>query len=346
MPPWAAILTMYRRSTKFVNGMATVRLVRPGTRKIRGHSVNVLMNTEAIHRSRTDPAEPIPGGGVQRDMLPGDRLHLQHGPINLVIKAFGADAEVRRAYERAERRLDGMLQGLVDNLSLLRSPDVPACVRATDATSQQMIAAVRRFKGHFVTPMAAVAGAVADIILIAMKRTDGLRKIYVNNGGDIALHLAPGQHMQIGIVPTLSAATPDSSIGITGGDGVGGIATSGWDGHSMSQGIADAVTVIAASGAIADVAATLVANQVDCIDEGIERCPALDLDPDTELGERLVTVGVGKLSERAINDALDRGEQFAWNLVEQGIIRGALLSLRNHKRTVGLPFDRQKRLTS
>jgi hypothetical protein len=70
------------------------------------------------------------------------------------------------------------------------------------------------------------------------------------------------------------------------------------------------------------------------------------LDPDTDLGKRLVTVGVGKLSEKAINDALDRGEQFAWKLVEQGIIQGALLSLQSHKRTVGLPFDRQKRLTS
>ena len=304
------------------------------------------MIATATHRVHTDSTEPIPTGCIQQAVLPGNRLHLQHGPINLVIRAFGADAEVRRAYDCAERRLNGMLQSLVDNLALLRSPDVPACVRVTDATSQQMISAVRRFEGHFVTPMAAVAGAVADTILIAMKKTDGLRKIYVNNGGDIALHLAPGQHMQIGIVPTLSAATPDASLCITGDDGVGGIATSGWDGHSMSQGIADAVTVIAASGAIADVAATLIANRVNCNDEAIERRPALDLDPDTDLGERLVTVGVGKLSEKAINDALDRGERFAWNLVEQGIIQGALLSLQSHKRTVGLPFDRQKRLTS
>jgi ApbE superfamily uncharacterized protein (UPF0280 family) len=306
----------------------------------------VVVNAQALRRSRTDRAEPIPTGHVQQDLLPGDRLHLQHGPINLVIKAYGGDAEVRRAYERAERRLNGMLQSLVANLSLLRSAELPACVRVTDATSQQMISAAKRFKGQFVTPMAAVAGAVADTILGAMKKTGGLHKIYVNNGGDIALHLAPDQHMQIGIVPTLSTATPDASLRITGNDGVGGIATSGWDGHSMSQGIADAVTVIAASGAIADVAATLIANRVNCDDEGIERRPARDLDPDTDLGERLVTVGVGELPENAINDALDRGEKFAQILVEQGIIQGALLSLQKHKRTVGFPFDHQKRLTS
>ena len=304
------------------------------------------MNAQALSCSRAEHAEPIPTGHVQQYMLSGNRLHLQHGPINLVIKAYGGDDEVRRAYERAERRLSGMLQNLVDNLSLLRSPDVPACVRVTDATSQQMISAVKRFKGEFVTPMAAVAGAVADTIVEAMKNTGGLQKIFVNNGGDIALHLAPGQRMQIGIVPTLFAATPDASLSITADDGVGGIATSGWDGHSMSQGIADAVTVIAASGAIADVAATLIANRVNCSDEGIQRRPALDLDPDTDLGERLVTVGVGELSEKAIKDALDRGERFARSLLEQGNIKGALLSLQSHKRTVGLPFDRQKRLTS
>jgi ApbE superfamily uncharacterized protein (UPF0280 family) len=304
------------------------------------------MNAQALRRSPADHAEQNPIGHVQQDLLLGNRLHLQHGPINLVIKAYGGDAAVRLAYARAERRLSGMLQSLVDNLSLLRSPDVPAYVRVTDATSQQMICAAKRFKGQFVTPMAAVAGAVADTILLAMKETDSLHKIYVNNGGDIALHLAPGQHMQIGIVPTLSAARPDASLCITGDDGIGGIATSGWDGHSMSQGIADAVTVIAASGAIADVAATLIANRVNCDDEGIERRPALDLDPDSDLGKRLVTVGVGKLSEKAINVALDRGEQFAWSLVEQGTIQGVLLSLQSHKRTVGLPFDRQRQLTS
>lgn len=304
------------------------------------------MNATAIDRVKTGSAEPMPLECVQQAMLAGNRLHLQHGPINLVIKADGSDAAVRRAYECAVQRMNGLLEGLVDMLPLLRSPDVPTCVRVTNETAQQMIAAANRIKGQFVTPMAAVAGAVADTILVAMKKSDGLQRIYVNNGGDIALHLAPGQQMQVGIVPTLSAAAPDSSLCVSGGDGVGGIATSGWDGHSMSQGIADAVTVIAESGAVADVAATLIANQVNCEDVSIERRQALDLDPDSELGERLVTVSVGKLSETAINDALDRGEQYAWSLLEQGIIQGTILSLQGHKRTVGLPLNRQRQLTS
>lgn len=304
------------------------------------------MRAEATQHSNTELVEELPTWSVQRAMLAGNRLHLQQGPINLVIKAYGGDAAVDQAYERAEQRLQGLLQCLVDNLSLLRAPDASLHTQVNDATSQQMIAAVQQFDGHFVTPMAAVAGAVADTVLAAVQTIDGLQRIYVNNGGDIALHLAPGQRMQIGIVPTLSAATPDSSLCITGGDGVGGIATSGWDGHSMSQGIADAVTVIAETGAVADVAATLVANQVNCLDDAIERRPALELDPDTDLGERLVTVRVGALSETAISEALDRGERFAWSLVKQGIIHGAILSLQGDRRTVGLPSDRQMRLLS
>ena len=54
-----------------------------------------------------------------------------------------------------------------------------------------MHAAVAPFaEESFITPMAAVAGAVADEILQAMRRAAPLARAYVNNGGDIALHLA------------------------------------------------------------------------------------------------------------------------------------------------------------
>ena len=43
------------------------------------------MNAAAIER--TDTAALNPAAGIQQAMLPGNRLHLQHGPINLVIEA-------------------------------------------------------------------------------------------------------------------------------------------------------------------------------------------------------------------------------------------------------------------
>src|SRR3546814_3371169 len=56
--------------------------------------------------------------------------------------------------------------------------------------ARRMVAACRPHRLQFVTPMAAVAGAVADHLLAAMTAAADLKRAYVNDGGDIALHLA------------------------------------------------------------------------------------------------------------------------------------------------------------
>ena len=58
----------------------------------------------------------------QISTLPGNRLHLSEGPIDLVIWADGEPAAVREAYRAAERRFDGLLAELVAELPLLRTP--------------------------------------------------------------------------------------------------------------------------------------------------------------------------------------------------------------------------------
>ena len=73
-----------------------------------------------------------------------------------------------------------------------------------------------------------------------------------------------------------------------------GVATSGRHGRSFSLGIADAVTVLARTASQADAAATIIANAVDLPGHpAIVRCPACDLQPDSDLGARLVTREVG-----------------------------------------------------
>ena len=126
-----------------------------------------------------------------------------------------------------------------------------------------MHAATAPFADRFVTPMAAVAGAVADTVLAAIRTTPGIERAYVNNRGDIAIHLTPGQVIDIGVVPELRRPLATAALRLRHGQGIGGVATSGWDGRSFSLGIADAVTVLAASAAEADAAATLIANAVD-----------------------------------------------------------------------------------
>jgi hypothetical protein len=182
--------------------------------------------------------------------------------------------------------------------------------------------------------MAAVAGAVADEILTAMAPTPGLTKAYVNNGGDIAVHLIPGEHLTIGAISRL--AVPDGIVKLVGGGDIGGVATSGAGGRSLSLGVADAVTVLARNAAMADAAATLIGNAVDVDHGAVKRAPAHSLDPDSDLGGRLVTVHVGELPDTAVSTALRGGVALAQSMLERNLISGALLCCRRKFRIVGL----------
>jgi ApbE superfamily uncharacterized protein (UPF0280 family) len=180
----------------------------------------------------------------------------------------------------------------------------------------------------FITPMAAVAGAVAEEILGCMTSAATLTRAYVNNGGDIALHLAPGEHFIVGMVERPDRASLFGTAVLDSRRPVRGIATSGWRGRSFSLGIADAVTVLADRAAIADAAATVIANAVDLPGHpSIVRVPARDLVPDSDLGDRLVTQGVGELSKCDIAAALDAGVAVAQSLMSEGLIRSAALNV-------------------
>jgi ApbE superfamily uncharacterized protein (UPF0280 family) len=166
-----------------------------------------------------------------------------------------------------------------------------------------MAEAVWPHRAVYITPMAAVAGSVADEMLAAMLLGRTLDKAYVNNGGDIAFHLNEGQELKAGIfVDAL-----DGAVRLSHDRPVRGIATSGWGGRSFSRGIVDSVTVLAANAAMADAAATIIANAVDADHPAIERRPARELDPDSDLGELLVTTEVGALPAAIIDQALERG---------------------------------------
>jgi ApbE superfamily uncharacterized protein (UPF0280 family) len=265
--------------------------------------------------------------------LPDGRLHLQHGPIDLIVSAEGPAAAAAR--EAAAARFAGLLDSLVAELPRLRDPD-PAAPAPDGETARRMAAAVapHQRRGVFVTPMAAVAGAVADTVLAAMLAEGPLDRAYANNGGDIALHLAPGAVFDLALAA--QGAPVAGRARIAAGDGVGGVATSGRGGRSLSLGIADAVTVLAASAAEADAAATLIANAVDLPGHpAIRRAPARALRDDSDLGDRLATVDVDPLSEAEAEAALANGVAEADALRAAGLIRGAALFLRGQSRMLG-----------
>jgi hypothetical protein len=188
---------------------------------------------------------------------------------------------------------------------------------------------------HFITPMAAVAGSVAEEILGAMVDVARLERAYVNNGGDIALHLADGAHFTVALAERPDAPGLMRTVVVRACEPTRGVATSGWRGRSFSLGIADAVTVLAPTASQADAAATIIANAVDLPEHpAIVRCPAHDLQPDSDLGARLVTRGVGKLSDGEIAEALESGAVCARKLLADGLIDGAALRLQGEMAVV------------
>lgn len=274
--------------------------------------------------------------------LPNGRLHLQDGPIDIVLEAWADERNVTSAYEAVVARFSTILDELVGELRELRRP-IAENPRLSSPVALRMARACRPFADDFITPMAAVAGAVADELLDAMRAAAPLDRAFVNNGGDIAVHATSAHALSIGLVSDIGRALSgalEGSIRIGAGSGIGGVATSGWQGRSFSLGIADAVTVLAADAASADAAATMIANAVNIDSEKIRRAPARSLDPDSDLGDRLVTVDVSALSDCEIEEALVRGAERAQEIQARGLIIGAALMLKERVQVLDVGAQR------
>lgn len=272
-------------------------------------------------------------------LLPdGRRVHLNDGPIDLILEAWGSPAAVRAAHRAAAARMNGLLDALCEELAILRAPVGALSPIPVGPVAQRMRQAVAPYATEcFITPMAAVAGAVAEAVLAAMVAAAPLDRAYVNNGGDIALHLAPGQSVTSGIIDRPDRPALIGTARIGSGDPVRGIATSGRHGRSFSLGIADAVTILAAGAADADAAATIVANAVDLPNHpGIVRVPADSLDPNSDLGARPVTRDVPMLIAAERDRALQAGLDRAGGLIAAGRIVAASLHLQGVTRTIGM----------
>jgi len=206
-----------------------------------------------------------------------------------------------------------------------------------------MWSACHPHRARYITPMAAVAGSIADELITAFAR-EGISRAFINNGGDIALYLTEGQQYRVGVFADLAKFSGgklsgdqalDANLTLDAAMPIRGIATSGWRGRSFSLGIADSVTVLARNAATADAAATIIANAVNLDHAGIVRRPASSLKDDSDLGDMLVTVDVPSLPQPLIDFALACGVDAAQGLHEQGLIEGAALFLQGRARVTG-----------
>ncbi|MDO8374738.1 MAG: UPF0280 family protein, partial [Polaromonas sp.] len=277
---------------------------------------------------------------AQRTLLPDGRWHFQHGPMDIVIGASGSAEALEMAHTDAWLRFCGILDELVQELALLRLPVRGECpVRGPVA--RRMWHACQPYKSSFITPMAAVAGAVAQE-LVSCYAADGITRAWINNGGDIALHLTSSQSVRIGLYADLSRLSMGEILEGVQTDGqfevasvlpVRGVATSGWRGRSFSLGIADSVTVLARTASEADAAATVIANAVDLRDTRIRRRSACELKDDCDLGAIPVTVDVPPLEPALVQQALRAGLKRAQALRGAGLIWSAALVCQNQVMT-------------
>lgn len=287
---------------------------------------------------------------AQRARLSDGRWHFQHGPIDLVIHLDAEPELAAHRIEHAWQRFEKVLPELCAELTLLRvsgaRPD-EFCSPIARQMAAACLAHHQRF-GLYVTPMAAVAGSVAQAVLACLC-APGVRRASVNNGGDIALFLGDGARYSVGVIadPLCLAADPHSGrvlpqlpghsaeFEIDATSGIRGIATSGWRGRSLSLGIADAVTVLAADAPAADAAATLIGNAVNVDFAGIVRLPANTVRDDSDLHDRPVTRAVPMLPRRLVDEALASGARFARDVVAAGLAHTVFLSLQGEHRVAG-----------
>ena len=247
-----------------------------------------------------------------------------HGPAGVV-----------EAHENAWARFVPLLDELMQEWPTLRLPVQASqpCPLQGEVARGMWQACLPWAAQQFITPMAAVAGSVAQALVGSYQRP-GVARAWVNNGGDIALHLTPGQSARVGLYADLArlqahelerGLSLDGAFDVTHAMPVRGVATSGWRGRSFSFGIADSVTVLAATAAQADAAASMIANAVNVDHPGIVRQPAHSLRDMTDLGDLAVTVDVPQLPASLVQQALQAGWQCARECQAQGWIAAAFL---------------------
>jgi len=260
-------------------------------------------------------------------VLQGGRAVLaENGPLRLVIQAFsGTVAEIELAKEAGEYAFDCLARVAAD-LQHLRKRHCLIETVLHDEIANVMLESVRRIGDEDLTPMAAVAGSIADFVadwLFARNVT----KVIVDNGGDIAIRLKPGESARVGLRPVIECLEVTHLIHLAAKYPSWGVTTSGMGGRSLTRGIASAVTVFANNASVADAAATAIANSCFAEDENILQIPAKMVDPNTDLGDMLVTFSATGLRETTVITALENGLKKAKIIQQRGDIRGALIAV-------------------
>lgn len=257
---------------------------------------------------------------------------VSHGPLHMTVSVFrGHKPSYELARKGGKRGLD-VLRLLTRFLPIMRiSASEVKRVENLPLVVQMIIGVTQSMVESDLTSMACVAGATADEVADFLEEQGG-RRIIVNNGGDIALRLRPDEKVRIGVRIDRHNPVGSYTLVVEGGSGIGGVATSGLGGRSLTKGIASAAVAIAPSAAMADAAATTIANATLVEDQNIKTEWAETVHPDTDIpGQRIVT-HVGDIGREKRDEGLEGGLERASLLVNQGLIMGAIIAIKGEVR--------------
>ncbi|MGD9577899.1 MAG: FAD:protein FMN transferase [Syntrophorhabdus sp.] len=255
-------------------------------------------------------------------------MFLEVGPASLVVNGEKQGAPYDFNRFKLEEKIRNILEDIKEYLPILKQkaykikntkhlPDVPRI----------MVEAVKTIDEMSLTPMAAVAGSVSDALKEFIKG-EGLDNISINNGGDISVFDSCGKGLKVGIGDIHTGETSPYTISIYGLTDYG-LATSGFGGRSFTLGLADSVTVVAATGAVADAAATFLCNNTNTYTDQVRRKKAIEIDPLTDIPDEYVTIEINKLSEEIITESLEKGFQLASNIKHNKHIYDAIIRLKD-----------------
>lgn len=237
--------------------------------------------------------------------LDDGRVFVDYGPASMVITARREGKPVPELASAAFPFLRDSLAEIAAELPVLRQYPARGDFSSLLGLPRVMAEAVLATGEPTLTPMAAVAGTVADAVADWIFAR-GADLVAVNNGGDVALRLGPGQSIRMGILPRLDGGGVTEVVTIAAEDGVGGVCTSGLGGRSLTRGIANAVTVFSRRCALADACATHIANCSYVASPRVIICRAGDLEPESDIADLTIVRAVGELNEGEIRQGLDQ----------------------------------------
>ncbi len=260
-------------------------------------------------------------------MLSGGGIMAECGPMRLVVRAWVGRVPQPRAAARAAEEAVVFLERLARVRPLLGRGWRENLPRLREPLALKMAASVAAVGDDDLTPMAAVAGAIADAVADFLVER-GQTRVIVENGGDVAVRVGDGEAVTVGIRPNVGQAAITRVVALGPERASWGVATSGVGGRSLTRGVVSAAMVVAADAAGADAAATAVANASLVEDLAVTRGAAETLDPNTDIPGLAVTLAVGPLAEHVRDLALSRAIGRAEELIGKGLAFGAFAALQ------------------